>query len=50
MIVVNVVVTMVVVPVRTPLAVVTMGFLIDVRPLLAAALTPTILPLILSEQ
>jgi hypothetical protein len=50
MIVVNVVVTMVIVPASTPLAVVTMGSLIDVRPLLATALTPMILPLLLSEQ
>jgi hypothetical protein len=49
-IVVNVVVTVVVVPASTPLAVVTTGSLTDVRPLLAATLTPAILPLLLSEQ
>jgi hypothetical protein len=49
-IVVDVVVTVVVVPASTPLAVVMTGSLTDARPLLAAALTPAILPLLLSEQ
>jgi hypothetical protein len=49
-IIVDVVVTVVVVPVSTPLAVVMTGSLNNTRPLLAAALMPVILPLLLSGQ
>jgi hypothetical protein len=48
-IVVDIVITVVVIPASAPLAVVTTGSLTNACPLLAAALTPAILPLLLSE-